>query len=192
MIKLAILASGSGTNAENIVKHFRSSNAIEVSLIGANKKTAYVLERANQLGIESFVFDNAQLQSGYVLNVLLKKDIDYIILAGFLLKIPQSLIDTFPTQIINIHPALLPSYGGKGMFGDHVHRAVIANAETQSGITIHLVNENYDEGKILFQAHCAVNQEDTSETLAKKIHALEYKHFPQIIEDYILNKSVSK
>ncbi|MFY0687823.1 MAG: phosphoribosylglycinamide formyltransferase [Cyclobacteriaceae bacterium] len=191
MIKLAILASGSGTNAENIVKYFSDSSQVKVRLIGANKSSAYVLERARKLGVSSFVFNKTDMESGEVLDRLSAEHIDYVILAGFLLKVSDNLLQKFPTQIINIHPALLPKFGGKGMYGDHVHAAVIAKQEKESGITIHLVNENYDEGKILFQAKCPVNHADTVESLASRIHKLEYEHFPKIIEDYILNRQVS-
>jgi len=186
LIKIAVFASGSGTNAENIVRYFKDSTICKVELILSNKKDAYVLERARLLGVESFVFSAHELgETDIVNNLLDKKDIDYIILAGFLLKIPNSLLAKFPSRIINIHPALLPSYGGKGMYGMNVHRAVIQAGEKESGITIHLVDEHYDNGQILFQARCTISENDTPEDLANKIHILEQTHFPRVIEEYI-------
>jgi phosphoribosylglycinamide formyltransferase-1 len=182
---LLILASGSGSNAENIANHFANHDSIHIRAIGANKSTAYVLERANKLNIESFVFTKSDLGDPSLAEKWKEWDITHIILAGFLLKIPTWLIKSFPDKIINIHPALLPKYGGKGMFGHHVHKAVKNHGEIKTGITIHLVNENYDEGKIIFQAECPVLKGDTPDSIAKKVHALEYQHFPQIIEDYI-------
>ncbi|MFA5849269.1 MAG: phosphoribosylglycinamide formyltransferase [Bacteroidales bacterium] len=185
-IKIAVFASGSGTNAENIVRYFKDSTLCKVELILSNKKDAYVLERAGQLGVESFVFSARELGETDVVNDLLdKKGIDFIILAGFLLKIPNGLLAKFPSRIINIHPALLPSYGGKGMYGMNVHKAVIDAGEKESGITIHLVDEHYDNGQILFQARCTISESDTPEDLANKIHTLEQTHFPRVIEEYI-------
>ncbi len=185
-IKIAILASGSGTNAQNIYQYFEKSESINVSLILANKPDAYVLERAKSMkNLETWVFNQAQLKKGEVTKYLIEHKIDFIILAGFLLLIPAELISAYQNRIINIHPALLPKYGGKGMFGEHVHRAVVDNREKESGITIHLVNEKYDEGKVIFQRSVEVTLEDTHESLAKKIHALEYEHYPAIIENYI-------
>lgn len=186
LIKIAIFASGSGTNAENIVRHFKDSTLCKVELILSDKNNAYVLERARQLGVESFVFSAHELdETDIVIDLLEKKRIDFIILAGFLLKIPNGLIAKFPSRIINIHPALLPSFGGKGMYGMNVHRAVIEAGEKESGITIHLVDEHYDNGKILFQARCTISDSDTPEDLANKIHLLEQTHFPRVIEEYI-------
>lgn len=186
LIKIAIFASGSGTNAENIVRHFKDSTLCKVELILSDKNNAYVLERARQLGVESFVFSAHELdETDIVIDLLEKKRIDFIILAGFLLKIPNGLLAKFPSRIINIHPALLPSFGGKGMYGMNVHRAVIEAGEKESGITIHLVDEHYDNGKILFQARCTISDSDTPEDLANKIHLLEQTHFPRVIEEYI-------
>jgi phosphoribosylglycinamide formyltransferase-1 len=186
MRNIAIFASGSGTNAENIIKYFADNNQIKVKLILSNKKDAYVIQRAINHQIEWIVFNRHQFyESDFVLQILKIKDIDAIVLAGFLWLIPDSLIKAYPDKIINIHPALLPKYGGKGMYGMHVHKAVIENKETESGITIHYVNEKYDEGKILFNAKCKIEPGDTAESLAEKIHELEYKHFPGIIESWL-------
>jgi phosphoribosylglycinamide formyltransferase-1 len=182
---LLILASGSGSNAENIVNHFRENEKIKVAVIGTNRKDAYVLHRAQNLNVPSFTFQSQDLKLPALEEHWSKFQIDYIILAGFLLKIPSWMLTSYPDRIINIHPALLPKYGGKGMYGDHVHKAVIENKERHTGISIHLVNENYDEGRIIFQASTLISEEDTYETIAKKVHQLEYDHFPRIIEDYI-------
>ncbi|OFY42716.1 MAG: phosphoribosylglycinamide formyltransferase [Bacteroidetes bacterium GWF2_40_14] len=189
-IKIAIFASGSGTNAENIVRYFKDSTLCRVDLILSNKNDAYVLERARQLGVESFVFSAHELGETDIVNDLLdKKGIDYIILAGFLLKIPNNLLANFPSKIINIHPALLPSYGGKGMYGMNVHKAVVEAGEKESGITIHLVDEHYDNGKILFRAVCPVYPGETPDSLAEKIHVLEYDHYPKVIEKFLMDIS---
>ncbi len=157
MINIAILASGSGTNAEAIVKHLQNHREIRVVLILTNKHNAGVLDRADRLGIQKAVFSKAELESESFIELLKEKEVGLVILAGFLLKIPVSLIESFPNKIINIHPALLPKYGGKGMYGHHVHEAVLQNKEKESGITIHIVNEAYDEGRHLFQAKLKVN-----------------------------------
>jgi phosphoribosylglycinamide formyltransferase-1 len=186
--KIAILASGSGTNAENIIKHFSKSKNINISLILSNNKNAYVLERAKKYNIPAFVFSKNELNQDFIKNLLFSFSIDYIVLAGFLLLIPEKIISTYRNRIINIHPALLPKYGGKGMYGDNVHKSVIENKEDKSGITIHFVNEKYDEGQIIFQDFCKVEQFDTIDSLAKKIHQLEYENFPKEIEKVILSK----
>jgi phosphoribosylglycinamide formyltransferase-1 len=186
MKRIAILASGSGTNAENIIKYFQKSEIIKIELVLSNKPTAQVLERAERLGIDNQSFCSTDFkESNKVLNLLIQKA-DFVILAGFLWKIPQNIIDAFPNKIINIHPALLPKYGGKGMYGMHVHEAVVANCEKESGITIHYVNENYDEGAIIFQESFEVLATDTAEDVAAKVHTLEYRNFPKIIEKVIL------
>ena len=185
-IKLAIFASGSGTNAENIVRYFEKNSKIEVFLILSNKADAYVHERAQKLHIPSFTVPKAGFENGEVLALMQKHGIDWIILAGFLLKIPDNLLQAYPNRILNIHPALLPKYGGKGMYGLHVHEAVVAHRETESGITIHYVNERYDEGAVVFQARCAVLPSDSAEDVAAKVHALEYRWFPEIIEKNII------
>lgn len=183
MIKLAILASGSGTNAENIAKYFEGNEDIKVSLIISNKEDAYVLERAKRLNIPSYTYNKREFEeSTKIIKLFEEYKINYIILAGFLLKISQKLVDAYPNRIINIHPALLPKYGGKGMYGDNVHKAVIKSKEKASGITIHYVNENYDEGTIIFQSTCEVSDNDTTKDLAQKVHKLEHEYFPKTIE----------
>jgi len=185
-IKIAIFASGSGTNAENIVDYFKIDSHIKVSLILSNKNSAYVLERARKLNIKSAVFTPDQLNnSTFVDSILDEEKIDAIILSGFLLKVPDRLIAKYSGKIINIHPALLPKFGGKGMYGMKVHKAVIDSGDTQSGITIHLVDEYYDNGTILFQSTCNIEPGDTPELLAEKIHKLEYRYFPQVIGKYL-------
>ncbi len=189
MKKIAIFASGSGTNAENIIRHFKNSKKIEVSLVLSNNKNAFVLERANKLNIETKTFNRSSfMESDEVIKLLEEKNIDFIVLAGFLWLIPKKLIFSFNNKIINIHPALLPKYGGKGMFGMHVHNAIIDNNEKESGISIHNVNEKYDDGAIIFQAKCKIGIDDTPESLAQKIHKLEYEHFPKVIEKWILGQ----
>ncbi|GHT43892.1 phosphoribosylglycinamide formyltransferase [Bacteroidia bacterium] len=182
-MKIALFASGSGSNAENIITHFRNRHAtdIEFPLIVSNRADAFVHERARQLGVPSFTFSKADFENGTVLRLLQQYRIEGIVLAGFLLKVPASLLQAFPNRIINIHPALLPKFGGKGMYGSHVHEAVVANHETESGITIHAVNEHYDEGTILFQARCPVLPTDSADEVAAKVHALEYRHFPEVV-----------
>ncbi len=186
MKNIAIFASGSGTNAENIIQYFHNHQDIKVRLVLSNNKDAYVLERAKNLNVETIVFNkDVFYNTNDIIEILQKEQIDYIVLAGFLWLIPKHFIKAFEHRIINIHPALLPKYGGKGMYGMNVHKAVINNKEKQSGISIHYVNENYDEGDIIFQASCPVSENDTPESLAQKIHELEYEHFPKIIEMWI-------
>jgi phosphoribosylglycinamide formyltransferase-1 len=187
MRNIAIFASGSGTNAENIIKYFSNKNSACVSLVLSNKPQSFVLKRAAALGISSVFFDREELYTKEtVLGYLSSYKIDFIVLAGFLWLIPDNILTRYERKIVNIHPALLPSYGGKGMYGMAVHRAVLDNHDTVSGITIHYVNRFYDEGDIIFQAECRVDPSDTPETLAAKVHALEYEHFPRVIEDLIL------
>ncbi len=187
MEKLAIFASGSGSNAENIIKYFSKSERVLIPVIISNKKEAYVHERAKKLGIPSITFSKKEFEeSDLVLGTLKKYGVDWIILSGFLLKIPDNLLKAFLGKIINIHPALLPKFGGKGMYGDHVHEAIVAAGEKESGITIHYVNENYDEGKIIFQAKCEVLSTDKPGDVAEKVHALEYEWFPKVIEEIVL------
>lgn len=186
MTNIAIFASGSGSNAENIANHFKHSTLIDVKCIISNKSDAYVLDRANKLGIESKIFTKMDFENpNNLIKYLSSLNIDYIILAGFLLKIPQQLIELYPNKIINIHPALLPKYGGKGMYGDHVHKKVIENKESESGITIHYVNKNYDEGTIIVQRSCEVLPNDNYKDLAQKVHKLEYEYYPKVIEDIV-------
>ncbi|MDP1814266.1 MAG: phosphoribosylglycinamide formyltransferase [Leadbetterella sp.] len=187
MIKIAIFASGSGSNAERIVEFFNAKDEIEVSLILTNNPTAGVIERAQRLNIPVVIFNKKDFsKTDKIVEMLQLQSIDWVILAGFLWLVPKNLIKAFENRIINIHPALLPKYGGKGMWGHHVHEAVVANKEVETGITIHYVNENYDEGKIIFQAKCAVTETDSAEEVAQKIHLLEYQYFPEIIYKEIL------
>lgn len=186
MTNIALFASGNGTNAENIIRYFTNNNTNKIKLVLTNNPDAYVLERIKPFNIDSFVFSGKDLRSSEkVLAKLKENKIDFIVLAGFLLKIPDNILAVYGDKIINIHPALLPKFGGKGMYGMNVHRAVIDSKEKESGITIHYVNKNYDEGTIIFQAKCKVTTEDTPETLAQKIHQLEQLHFPIIIEKVI-------
>lgn len=183
MIQLAIFASGAGSNAQKIIDHFRNSAVINVALIACNKPGAGVLAIAQREGIASLLIEKEAFFKGdaYV-PVLKEKEIDFIVLAGFLWKVPPVLIAAYPGKIVNIHPALLPKYGGKGMYGNHVHEAVIANKEKESGITIHLVDELYDHGRTLLQATCPVTATDTASSLAQKIHLLEHYYYPRVIE----------
>lgn len=185
--KIAIFASGSGTNAENIATYFAGRNDINVSYILSNKSDAFVLERAKKLGIPTLVFNRQEFyETNHILRFLKRESISWIILAGFLWLIPEYLIDGYPGRIINIHPALLPKYGGKGMYGGKVHRTVLESGDKESGISIHYVNKEYDKGDIIFQARCKVDDSDTPETLAARVHKLEYAHFPKVIEKLIL------
>lgn len=189
MKNIVLFASGSGTNAENIALFFRNIPGVEVSYIFSNRLNAGVLERAKKLNIRTFVFDRKMFfDSNEVLNRLSEISPDLIVLAGFLWLIPEKMVNAFPNRIVNIHPALLPAYGGKGMYGDRVHQAVIDNGETESGITIHYVNEKYDEGNVIFQGKCPVEQHDTPVTLASKIHELEYEHYPRVIKELLENR----
>ncbi|MFI2741550.1 phosphoribosylglycinamide formyltransferase [Zhouia sp. PK063] len=182
MKKIAILASGSGTNAENIINYFKNNHNITIEIVLSNKKEALVLDRAKQHGISAMAFSRASFyEKTHVLDLLKSINPDVIVLAGFLWKMPENIITSFPDKIINIHPALLPKYGGKGMYGMNVHQAVIENKEQESGITIHYINEEYDEGAIIFQARIKVLPRQTPEELAQAIHQLEYEHFPKII-----------
>lgn len=183
---IAIFASGNGSNADNIVNFFNDDNNVEIKIILTNNKNAFVIQRAKKLDIPCFVFTKSELiNSDIVLDKLKMYDINFVVLAGFLLKVPESIINNFPMKIINIHPALLPKHGGKGMYGDNVHKSVIACKDKYSGITIHYVNNNYDEGDIIFQEKCKVENNDTADSLAEKIHKLEYKNFPRIIKKVI-------
>lgn len=185
MKKIAIFASGSGSNAENIIRFFENDPRNRVSLVLCNKPDAYVLERAKRLGVPALVFNCEQFyHSDLILDRLKAEAVDLIVLAGFLWKVPANLLAAYPDRIINIHPALLPKFGGKGMYGEHVHEAVIAAGEKESGITIHHVNDRYDEGAAIFQATCPVLPDDTPDTLAAKVHALEYAHFPRVIKEF--------
>lgn len=185
MKKIVIFASGSGSNAENIINHFNKTGTAKVEAIFSDRPKAFVHVRAQNLGVPSYTFTKADFYNGensLVRELLGDINPDLIVLAGFLLLFPQDLIKIYQGKIINIHPSLLPKFGGKGMYGEHVHKAVIEAKESESGITIHEVNENFDEGKIIFQSKVAIHDEDTPETLAAKIHGLEQQYFPQVIE----------
>ena len=187
MIRLAILASGSGSNAENIVKYFAHSTEIEVAAIISNKADAYVLERAKYLRVPSYVMSRADMVgTDKLLNLLRELKTDWVILAGFLVLLPESIVNEYDGRILNIHPSLLPKFGGKGMYGDKVHEAVVAAHEKESGITIHKIDANYDEGTTVFQAKIRVEPLDNAEKVAQKVHALEYKFYPKVIENLIL------
>ncbi len=181
--RIAIFASGSGTNAENIIRYFSGEKPVKVAIILTNNKNAYVIDRAGKLGVPCRVFNrNTFYQTEEVLDILKGQDIDLVVLAGFLWLVPDYLLRAFPGGIVNIHPALLPKYGGKGMYGHVVHDAVIKSGDAESGITIHYVNEHYDAGTIIFQARCSVKPGYTADDLAEKIHELEYKYYPEVIE----------
>ena len=183
MNKIAIFASGSGTNAENIIKSSKENKKFEISAIFSNNKNAYVIQRAINHNINHYIFSRPEFyKTQKVLSILKEAKVDFIVLAGFLWLIPEYLIDAYPNKIINIHPALLPKYGGKGMYGMSVHKSIVENKEKESGITIHYVNKEYDEGNIIFQAKCSISENDTPEDVAKKVHELEYAHFPVVIE----------
>ena len=189
MIKLALFASGNGTNVQQIAEYFADNDKVKVELIIANKKDAYVRQRAKNLGIDELYYGRDSFyNTNIVLEELEKRGIDFIILAGFLWLIPKNLLTSYNNRIINIHPALLPQYGGKGMYGHNVHKAVIANKEKESGITIHYVNEHYDQGQIIFQAKCDISPNDTADDLATKIHELEKEHFPKVIESIVISQ----
>jgi formyltetrahydrofolate-dependent phosphoribosylglycinamide formyltransferase len=183
LVNIAIFASGAGSNAANIIRYFKNRTDIKISLIVCNKPEAGVLGIAEKNGVPTLLIEKDRFAKGDAyLPDLQKAGIDFVVLAGFLWKIPAALITGYPNKIINIHPALLPKYGGKGMYGSKVHEAVIAAGEKESGITIHFVNEHYDEGAIIFQSTCTIDSTDTAETLATKIHELEYAHFPKQID----------
>ena len=188
--KIVVFASGSGTNAENIIKFFKKSSNTSVVAVFSNKRSAKVLKRAHDLNVKALYFDKDALYNSYdVLHILEDINPDLIVLAGFMWIFPEDILKKFPGKIVNIHPALLPKYGGKGMYGMRVHETIIKNKEKESGISIHFVNENYDEGEIIFQAKTDISEEDTPESLAEKIHKLEYKHFPEIIQQLLQKKS---
>jgi phosphoribosylglycinamide formyltransferase 1 len=183
MERIAIFASGNGSNAQRIIEYFRESAFVKTILVLSNNPSAYVLERAEILKVPHVVFSREELyQSGKILALLAEHETTLVILAGFLWLVPQNLLNAFPGRIVNIHPALLPKYGGKGMYGMKVHEAVIAAKEKESGITIHYVNDSYDEGQVIFQAKCPVSDHETPESLAAKVHQLEYRYYPEVIE----------
>ncbi|MCB9251403.1 MAG: phosphoribosylglycinamide formyltransferase [Flavobacteriales bacterium] len=187
MINIVVFASGNGSNALNIRAYFKNHSLIHFSEIYCNKENAGIVGKSKDLGIPIRVFNRQEWTDGLVLDELKNKKIEYIILAGFLWKVPTEIIDAYQNRILNIHPSLLPKYGGKGMYGEHVHEAVLKNNENESGITIHLVNDEYDKGKVLFREIIKIEPEETGASLAEKIHKLEHEHFPQVIENYILS-----
>ncbi len=190
MKRIVIFASGSGTNAENLIKFFQNSDNASVIQVLTNNPHAKVLDRAKKLNVSALSFNRIALsKTDDVLNILRASKPDLIVLAGFLWKFPEFILNEFPNKVINVHPALLPKFGGKGMYGMHVHKAVVENKETETGITIHYVNENYDEGAIIFQAKCEVLPTDTADDVAAKIHELEMEHFPKVVDE-ILKKQI--
>ncbi len=184
--RIAIFASGSGSNAQKIMEHFKRNQETEVAIVLSNRADAYVLQRADNFEIPTHVFTKEEFyNTNSILNILNNLQIDLLVLAGFLWLIPQSLIEKYPNRILNIHPSLLPKYGGKGMYGKKVHEAVLASDDTESGITIHYINEHFDEGEIIYQSRCAIEPDDTVESLSYKVHQLEHQHYPRIIEDIL-------
>lgn len=184
--RIAIFASGSGSNAQRLMEHFKKHPEAEIAIVLSNNPNAYVLQRADNFEIPSQLFDRFDFyQTEGIVKLLQKMEIDFIVLAGFLWLIPENLLKAFPNKIINIHPALLPKYGGKGMYGDKVHKAILENKETESGITIHFVNEHFDEGEIIHQARYKIDKNDDLETLKFKGQQLEHSHFPRVIESLV-------
>ncbi|MBT2564231.1 phosphoribosylglycinamide formyltransferase [Pedobacter sp. ISL-68] len=189
--RIAIFASGSGSNAQKLMEHFKRSNEIEISLVLTNNADAYVLQRADNFEIPTHIFDkNEFYKTDEIIDLLKNLEIDFVVLAGFLWLIPKNLIHAYPGRIVNIHPAILPKFGGKGMYGDHVHNAVMAAGETEGGITIHYVNENYDEGEYIYQARYRIDKNDNLEMVKFKGQQLEHQHYPRIVETIV--KKISK
>ena len=185
MKRILIFASGSGTNAKNIIEYFGNRPTATVVAVFSNNSNAAVLDKAQKLNIPTVIFSKEELNLGKTLQIINNFQPDLIVLAGFLLKVPENLIEAFPNRIINIHPALLPKFGGKGMYGANVHKAVIEAQEKESGITIHFVNEEYDKGEIILQAKCEISSDETIETLSEKIHQLEYEFLPKAVDKVI-------
>ena len=184
--QIILFASGSGSNVENIANYFKFRKDVTISCVLTNKSDAKVIERCNRIGINALFFNRqAFSKSDFILNLLQSLNPNLIVLAGFLWKIPESITNAFPNKIVNIHPALLPKYGGKGMYGMNVHNAVLENQEQETGITIHYVNANYDEGAVIYQAKTTIDAKDSAEDIASKVHQLEYEHFPKIIDDLL-------
>lgn len=187
--KIAIFASGGGTNAEAIINYFQNHESITVALILSNNPKAFVLQRAENHKIPHYVFNRQGYYKEKIVDDILRLNgIDFIVLAGFMWLVPERFVKNYPNKIVNIHPALLPKYGGKGMYGDHVHEEVVKNKEKESGITIHWVNELYDEGSIIFQAKCELSPKNSADDVADKVHKLEHEHYPKIIEKIVLEK----
>lgn len=186
MKRIAIFASGEGTNAERIIRYFEGNKAVEITLVVTNKEQAGVIRRAENLKVPAMYLPAKDFKEGKINEVMRHHQIDFIVLAGFLLHVPDSLLEDYPNRMINIHPSLLPKFGGKGMYGSRVHEAVLSAGETESGITIHYINERYDEGGIILQAHCPVMPDDTPDSLATRVHQLEYEHYPKVVEKLLL------
>lgn len=187
---IAVFASGSGTNAENIIRYFREKDSARVALVLTNRQDAFALERARRLEVPCAWFAKGDWESGEpVLSMLCGYGIDFVVLAGFLARVPDNILHAYPNKMINIHPSLLPKFGGKGMYGDRVHEAVIASGEKESGITIHYTNERYDEGAVICQKKCPVLPGDTPEELAQRIHRLEYEWYPRVIESLVVGRA---
>lgn len=190
--RIAIFASGNGSNAEEIIKYFKDHDTISVVLLLSNNPRAFALERAGKHQIKHMVFNREQFADGrLLLETLREAQVTHLVLAGFLWMIPGYLLSEYPDRIVNIHPALLPRYGGKGMYGERVHKAVKAAGDIETGITIHLVNDQYDEGRILFQKKCEISSDHTPDQIAECVHRLEHAHYPRVIEDWILNNPLS-
>lgn len=185
MKKIAVFASGSGTNAENLIKYFTNHPSMEIPFVLSNKAGAGVHARANALGVPSYTYTKEEFTNGTVLKFLQENDIQFVVLAGYMVMIDDEMLEAFPQRIVNIHPSLLPKYGGKGMHGDRVHEAVVAAAETESGITIHYLNDEYDAGDVVFQAVCEVLPTDSPADVATKVHALEYEWYPKVVEKLV-------
>lgn len=185
MKKIVLFASGNGTNAENIMNYFSQPVEGKVVAVFSNNEQAKVLDRASKFEVPTIIFSKEQFHSEAILTKLLEINPDLIVLAGFLWKFPLHIITHFPNKVINIHPALLPKYGGKGMYGMHVHRAVLANKEKETGITIHYVNEHFDEGEFIFQANVTIENCTSAEEIAQKVHELEHQYFPEVIANLI-------
>ncbi|MGN0002902.1 MAG: phosphoribosylglycinamide formyltransferase [Sphingobacterium composti] len=184
--RIAIFASGSGSNAQKIMEHFKYADDAEVSLVLSNNPDAYVLQRADNFEIPSHIFDRHEFyQTDNVVDILKRLDIDLVVLAGFLWLVPENLLKAYPNKIINIHPALLPKHGGKGMYGDRVHKAVLEAGDEEHGITIHFVNENFDEGEVIYQGRFKVEKDDTLETIKFKGQQLEHLHYPKVVENLL-------
>ena len=182
--KVILFASGNGSNVQNIIEYFTNSNEVEIVLVAGNNRNAYVFQRAKSLNINTLAFDKNFFNKKFI-NIIEKYNADLIVLAGFLWKVPRFLINKFPNRIINIHPSLLPKYGGKGMYGQYVHELVLKNKEKKTGISIHIVNDSYDKGKIIFQAEIEVNNNDSLETIIEKVHVLEKENYPRVIKEYL-------
>lgn len=186
MKNIAIFASGNGTNAEQLVHHFAHHAKARVALILTNRSSAFVLQRAERLGVPAYFFHKEQWAEGTeIIEILRRYEIDFVVLAGFLARVPDCVLQRFPQRMVNIHPSLLPKFGGKGMYGDRVHQAVLDAGEKESGITIHYTNQHYDEGAIICQERCPVLPDDTFDTLAARVHQLEYAHYPRVVDELV-------